>query len=194
MSQKRVKMAIMVGGKGRGSNMANLIGHAQSPDFPAEATLVIGTRPNTPALERAKEMDVETCVLNPKDDGYAEALLDVLKSNGIELIALAGFLFLLPIPVLQMLPNRVINIHPALLPKFGGKGMYGMHVHEAVIAAGEAESGCTVHHVTEQYDEGAPILQLRCPVEPYDTPETLATRVLELEHEAYPSAIRQLLS
>ena len=194
MSQQRVKMAIMVGGKGRGSNMANLIEHAKSPDFPAEATLVIGTRHNTPALQCAEEMGVPTCILDPKSETYAKDLVNELKVREIELLCLAGFLSLLPLSVLQLLPSRVINIHPALLPKFGGKGMYGMHVHEAVIAAGETESGCTVHYVSEQYDEGASLLQLRCPVEENDTPESLASRVLTLEHQAYPLAIRQLLS
>jgi phosphoribosylglycinamide formyltransferase-1 len=100
---------------------------------------------------------------------------------------------LLPEEVLAAFPNRVLNIHPALLPKFGGKGMYGMHVHEAVVAARETESGCTVHFVNEHYDEGAILHQRRCPVLPDDTPETLAARVLEQEHLAYPEAIQLVL-
>ena len=100
----------------------------------------------------------------------------------------------LPIEVLHRYPGRVLNIHPSLLPKFGGKGMYGHHVHEAVIAAHEPESGCTVHVVTENYDEGPIVLQLRCPVESGDSPDTLAARVLELEHRAYPLAIKKVIN
>jgi phosphoribosylglycinamide formyltransferase-1 len=99
----------------------------------------------------------------------------------------------LPLEVLSLFPNRVLNIHPALLPKFGGKGMYGHHVHEAVLAAGEAESGCSVHFVNERYDEGAVILQKVCPVLPDDTPDTLAARVLVLEHQAYPEALAKVI-
>ncbi|MFN3683119.1 MAG: formyltransferase family protein, partial [Fimbriimonadaceae bacterium] len=110
------------------------------------------------------------------------------------LVCLAGYMRLLPKEVLDSFPNRVLNIHPALLPKFGGKGMYGMRVHEAVLRAGEAESGCTVHLVNERYDEGPIVVQLRCPVLPDDTPETLAARVLELEHRAYPEAVRKVLA
>lgn len=113
--------------------------------------------------------------------------------RGADFICLAGFMKLLPSEVLRAFPNRVLNIHPALLPKFGGKGMYGHHVHEAVLAAGEKESGCTVHLVTDQYDEGEILVQLCCPVRATDTPESLAARVLELEHRAYPEAVRLLM-
>jgi phosphoribosylglycinamide formyltransferase-1 len=101
---------------------------------------------------------------------------------------------MVPAPVLAAFPDRIFNVHPALLPKFGGKGMYGMHVHEAVVAAGETESGCTVHLVNEHYDEGRILLQLRCPALPDDTPETLAARVLTLEHQAYVQALRDALN
>lgn len=101
---------------------------------------------------------------------------------------------LLPSEVLERYPNRVLNIHPALLPKFGGKGMYGMHVHKAVVEAEESESGCTVHYVNERYDEGAIILQLRCEVRPTDTPEDVAARVLKLEHKAFAEALALVMS
>lgn len=136
-------------------------------------------------------MGVRAAVIEPGED-YGARLLAELGS--CDWICLAGYLRLLPSEVLARFPNRVLNIHPALLPKFGGKGMYGQRVHEAVIAAGETESGCTVHYVNEQYDEGAIILQRRCPVEAVDTAETLAARVLEQEHLAYVEALAKLLT
>ena len=111
-------------------------------------------------------------------------------SEGPTLVCLAGFLRLLPEEVLRSRP--VLNIHPSLLPKFGGKGMYGLRVHEAVIQARETESGCTVHRVTPVYDEGEVVVQMRCPVMAEDTPESLAARVLELEQQAYPEAVRRI--
>jgi formyltetrahydrofolate-dependent phosphoribosylglycinamide formyltransferase len=185
------KLGIMVGPHGRGSNMAAIIEACQSGRLPAEVAVVIGSRAGSGALERAASMGVRTAVIEPGDD-YGTLLLSELGS--CDWICLAGYLRLLPSEVLTRFPNRVLNIHPALLPKFGGKGMYGQRVHEAVIAAGESESGCTVHYVNEQYDEGAIILQRRCPVEPGDTPETLAARVLEQEHLAYVEALAGLLT
>jgi folate-dependent phosphoribosylglycinamide formyltransferase PurN len=118
----------------------------------------------------------------------------VLGEAGANLICLAGYLRLLPTEVLEAFPGRVLNIHPALLPRHGGKGMYGMRVHEAVLASGDKETGASVHFVTERYDEGGVILQRRCNVEPGDTPETLAARVLREEHLAYVEAIRKVLN
>lgn len=154
----------------------------------AEIALVLASSESSPALERARELGIETDTI-PGGDDAGPALADLLNRRRIDAICLAGYLRLLPAEVLQAFPDRVLNIHPALLPKFGGKGMYGRHVHEAVLAAGESESGCTVHLVNEQYDEGAILIQLRCPVEPDDTPETLAARVLELEHRAFPKGL-----
>ena len=126
-------------------------------------------------------------------DAYGERLLTSLRGTRSEWICLAGFLRLLPTDVLGAFPRHVLNIHPALLPKFGGKGMYGAKVHAAVLEAGETESGCTVHYVTNHYDEGEIIVQRRCPVLPNDTPETLAARVLKEEHLAYVEALRKVL-
>jgi phosphoribosylglycinamide formyltransferase-1 len=110
------------------------------------------------------------------------------------MVVLAGFLWKIPANLVQAFPNRIINIHPALLPKYGGKGMYGHFVHEAVIAAGEIESGITIHYVNEKYDDGAPILQERCTITPDDTPESLAAKVLVLEHQWYPAIVERLLT
>lgn len=169
--------------------MAALAEACASDGFPARVAAVIAGAESA-ATERAREMGLAVSIVAP-GDYYGERLVEALE--GCELLCLAGFLRLLPSPVLEAFPRRVLNIHPSLLPKFGGKGMYGLRVHEAVLAAGESESGCTVHRVTEKYDEGEVLVQLRCPVVPGDTPETLAGRVLELEHRAYPEAVRKVL-
>lgn len=188
------RLGILVSGKGRGSNMANLIEACQDGRLPAEVGLVVAPREDTPAAERARAMGIPVISLSPKSEGFATALSATLHAYNITHVCLAGFMSMVPPNVLASYPDRIFNVHPALLPKFGGKGMYGMHVHEAVMAAGERESGCTVHLVNEHYDEGRILLQLRCPVDPDDTPETLAAKVLELEHQAYVQALQAQLS
>ena len=183
---------MFVGTKGRGSNMASLITACLSGDVPAEPALVVSTKPGTPAVLRAQALGVKVAAV-PKDDDYERNLLELLKEERIDVVCLAGYMFLLPLQVVRAYEGRILNIHPALLPKHGGKGMYGLHVHEAVIAAGETESGCSVHFVSERYDEGEVLLQKRCAVLPDDTPESLAERVLDLEHTAYPEALKMLV-
>ncbi len=180
------QVGILVGPKGRGSNMAAL--HAACVDgrVAAEIRVVIASTESSHALARAAELGLKTAVVPVGDD-----LLGALE--GCEVVCLAGYLRLLPPEVLAAFPDRILNIHPALLPKFGGKGMYGHFVHEAVLASGDSESGCTVHLVSEVYDEGRILVQKRCPVLPDDTPDTLAARVLELEHQAFPEALNQLV-
>lgn len=187
-------VAVLVGAKGRGTNMASILTACLSGYVPARPVLVVGAGPGSLALARAEALGVPTAVLRPKAPGYAGRLLGLLREHGADWVCLAGYMTLLPAEVVRAYPGRVLNIHPALLPRHGGKGMYGIRVHEAVIAAGDAESGCTVHRVTEEYDEGPAVLQRRCPVLPGDTPETLADRVLDLEAEAYPEALRLLLA
>jgi phosphoribosylglycinamide formyltransferase-1 len=174
--------------------MLSLINAGRAGAIPAEVVLVFGSNPDAPALAAAREAGVEVASFSDRQEDFGERLLATLRAHEIDLICLAGYLRLLPSGVLAAYPNRVLNIHPALLPRHGGKGMYGHHVHEAVLAAGDKESGCTVHFVTEKYDEGAVILQLSCPVRPDDTPESLAKRILALEHAAYPEAISRLLA
>lgn len=186
-------IAVLIGSQGRGSNMANLIQASRDRRMVADVSLVISPKADTPAVAVARDLGLEPVILPSKSEHYAEQLLAQLQEHRVGLICLAGYLTLLPVSVLQAFPGRVLNIHPALLPKFGGKGMYGMHVHQAVVAAGETESGATVHYVTEHYDEGAIIDQERCPVEPGDTPETLAARVLACEHRLYPRAVNKVL-
>jgi len=187
----RAKPGILIGPKGRGSNMMANARACADPEFPAEIQVVISPKEDTPAVLEARNFGLSVVVIPPDGDDYGQRLMDASKE--CELVCLAGFLRLLPSEVLAAFPRRILNIHPALLPKFGGKGMYGMRVHEAVLAAGELESGCSVHYVTEHYDEGEIILQRRVPVESGDTAESLAARVLEQEHLAFPEAIRKVL-
>ncbi len=172
--------------------MATLIAACLSGDVPALPSLVVSPADGTAAVLRAQALGVKVAVV-PKSEDYASLLSGLLREDRIDVICLAGYMFLLPVEVVRAYEGRIINIHPALLPKYGGKGMYGQHVHEAVIAAGETESGCSVHFVSEEYDEGAVLLQKKCPVLPDDTPETLADRVLDLEHTAYPEALKMLV-
>jgi phosphoribosylglycinamide formyltransferase-1 len=148
--------------------------------FPGDITAVIGTRADAPAILNAQALGLQIRISD-----HPETVLD-----GISLLCLAGYMRLLRPEAL--VERTVLNIHPALLPKFGGPGMYGMYVHQAVIDAGETESGCTVHRVTEYYDEGEIVLQRRVPVLPTDTAASLAARVLEAEHLAYPEAIQKI--
>jgi len=155
---------------------------------------VVGARDDAPAMHNARALGVDTAVVNPREfpdpDMYGDALLWVLQKAQPDLICLAGYMRLLPARVVQAYPMRIMNIHPALLPLFGGKGMYGLKVHQAVLESGMKVTGCTVHFVDEQYDTGPIILQRCVPIRSEDTPETLAARVLPVEHETYLEAIR----
>jgi phosphoribosylglycinamide formyltransferase-1 len=172
--------------------MAAIIRACQSGELPASVDVVIAPKEDIGAVETARSLRVPVAIVPPESEDYAEALLAALK--GCDVVCLAGYLRLLPETVLRAFPGRILNVHPALLPKFGGKGMYGMKVHEAVLEAGEKESGATIHLVDGHYDEGDILLQRRCPVLPDDTPETLAARVLVEEHKAYVEAIRRVLA
>lgn len=142
----------------------------------------------------AKDFEIETLVINRTSFYESEEIVEVLEQREIDLIVLAGFLWLVPAYLVQNFPNQIINIHPALLPKFGGKGMYGSNVHEAVKAAGEKESGITIHYVNEKYDEGGYIFKAACKIEESDSAPEIAQKVLTLEHEHFPKVIEKLLS
>ncbi len=188
------RLAILIGPKGRGSNLRALAEACASGELDAKVTLVVSPVPDSPAAQWTRTSGLPLAVL-PSDDGdYAARLLRLLKGAGATWVCLAGYTRLLPSEALGAYPNRVLNIHPALLPKFGGKGMYGGRVHRAVLESGDRESGCTVHFVNERYDEGEILLQQRCPVEPGDTPEALAARVLKLELRAYKEALRRAIA
>lgn len=188
-----IRIAILVSGHGRGSNMAAIIDACQRGEIDGQVVLVIGTRSEAPALQRAAEKGVPTRVISPRnlsEEEYAQRLLQALGEAQTDLVCLAGYMRLLPVPVVQAYAGRVMNIHPALLPLFGGKGMYGEHVHRAVLESGMKVSGCTVHFVDEHYDTGPIIVQRCVSVEEDDTWETLAARVLVQEHQAYVQAVK----
>lgn len=180
------RIAIIVGTKGRGSNMRAIIEACQFGVLNAEVALVIAPSESSPALAVAQELSTRTLALQ----NFDIELLTTLVRHDIDLVCLAGFMRLIPKNVVEAFEYRMLNIHPALLPKYGGKGMWGIKVHEAVIESGDKETGCTVHFVTERYDEGAILHQLKCPVLADDTPESLSARILELEHECYVQAIQ----
>jgi formyltetrahydrofolate-dependent phosphoribosylglycinamide formyltransferase len=192
-----VRIAVFVSGQGRGSNLQAILDACADGRIPGRVAVVIGTRAGAPALERAVAAGVDTAVVSPRqfaggEDEYGDALLSVLREHGVDLICLAGYMRLLPKNVVAAFRHRILNIHPALLPFFGGRGMYGHHVHEAVVESGMQVTGCTVHLVDEEYDRGPILLQTVVPVLPDDTAETLAARVLPAEHNTYVEAIRMV--
>lgn len=180
-------MRVAVCVSGRGSNLEALL-TALASDPVAVVALVLSHRADAPALERARARGIPAVSLRHHDD--PAEWLGLLERHAIELVVLAGYLKLVPEPVVRRYEGRIINIHPALLPDFGGPGMYGARVHRAVLAAGVPVSGATVHVVTAEYDRGPILAQARVPVRPGDTPETLAARVLEVEHQLLPAVVR----
>ena len=183
---------IVLFASGAGSNAENIIRYF-SDSRELEFPFVISNRLDAGVHERVKNWNIPSYVFK-KSDFEDGKVLEFLQDNAIDIIVLAGFLLKIPENLLKAYPDRIINIHPALLPKFGGKGMYGSHVHEAVVAAGETESGITIHYVNENYDEGAIIFQAKCPVFPTDSPADVAARVHALEYEYYPLIIGEIAS
>jgi phosphoribosylglycinamide formyltransferase-1 len=196
MADKLRRLAVFC--SGTGSNFRALQVAIVERRMPAEIVLCLSNRSQCGAFEFAEEHGIETLHLSEKQFGsfeeFEEAMVRALKARGIDFILLAGYMRKVPLAVVAAFTDRMMNIHPALLPKFGGEGMYGIHVHAAVIAAGETESGATVHMVNEEYDKGRIVLQRKVPVLPEDTPELLAERVLECEHALYPDALEKLLA
>lgn len=178
---------------GSGSNAENIIRYFVEHET-VRVSLVISNRSNAFVLERSKKLGVSCEVfLREEWSGDGANVLAALHKYSIDFVVLAGFLAHIPDALLQAYPNRIINIHPSLLPKYGGKGMYGDHVHEAVVAAGEKESGITIHYLNERYDEGEVVLQATCPVTLEDTPHDVAQKVHALEYEHYPRVVEELL-
>lgn len=182
---------------GGGTNLQSLIDASRSGKLSGEIVLVVSSKSKAYGLERAKEADIDTFVFKvknyPTPEEAATDLLEMLEEYKVEYIALAGYLKLLPVEIVRKYESRISNIHPALLPKFGGRGMYGYYVHEAVLAAGEKESGATVHLVDEIFDHGRILIQEKVPVYPDDTPDSLAARTLKVEHKIYPEALENLI-
>jgi phosphoribosylglycinamide formyltransferase 1 len=186
------KKNIVIFASGSGSNAQRLLEHFEHHPH-IQIVALFSNNPDAYALQRAQNFGVPTAVFDRASLKAGEVQQQVAAYNP-DLIVLAGFLWLLPAAFVQAFPHKIINIHPALLPKFGGKGMHGQHVHQAVLEANEVETGITIHYVNEHYDEGAPIFQDRCPVEPQDTAETIAARVLTLEHRHLPRVVEELLT
>jgi phosphoribosylglycinamide formyltransferase-1 len=189
-----LNIAVMVSGSG--SNLEAIFQAAQEGNLPgANVVLVVSSRRDAYALERARKYGVKSTVIDPRDfpddASFQEAIVGALARARIDVICLAGYLRKLGKKLIHQFQGRILNIHPALLPKFGGPGMYGRRVHEAVLAAGEKESGCSVHIVDEEFDQGPVLAQERVPVLLGDTPERLAERVLEQEHRLYPRVLRE---
>ena len=185
-----VRIAILA--SGNGSNAENLI--LQQPSDLLQYPLIITDNAQAGVLQRAKRLGVATHVFSRADFREGSAVLQLLQDEKIDAIVLAGFLSRIPQNIIEHYPSRIINIHPALLPRFGGKGMYGHFVHEAVLAAGEVVSGITIHYVDAEYDHGSTLCQATCPVYPsVDTPDSLAERIHHLEHLYYPVAVRQMV-
>jgi len=191
------RIAILVSGRhGRGSNMQAIAAACASGQISGQVAVVIGNAADSPALARAREIGLPTQAIPYRgitsrigEEFYSDALRLALDNAQTDLVCLAGYMRIVPDTVVAEYPGRMMNIHAALLPAFGGQGMYGHHIHEAVLAYGAKVSGCTVHFVDEHYDTGPIILQSAVPVEENDTPETLAARVLATEHETYPRAV-----
>lgn len=191
-----MSLRLAVFASGGGSNLQALIDRFNKADSPLlRVALVISDRQDAGALARARAAGIEAMhiqVTGRPADLSTREMLAALEFADIDLIALAGYLRLVPVAILRRYPDRIVNIHPALLPKHGGKGMFGSNVHRAVLAAGEQVSGATVHYVNENYDEGRIIAQREVPVLPDDTAESLAARVLAVEHVLYPDALEQV--
>lgn len=196
MTEMKARIAVFLSGSG--SNLQALIDASKSGKLSGTIEWVVSNKAKAFGLERARNEQIETFVYKLKNyinkDAAADDLLIKLLERKIDYIALAGYLKLLPHTVINAYRHRIVNIHPALLPKYGGKGMYGHHVHEAVIASGDTESGPTIHLVDEIYDHGQILEQAKVPVLPGDTPESLAARVLKEEHTLYPKVLNKLIN
>lgn len=183
---------IAVFASGSGSNAENLANYfAEKPDI--TVSCILCNSPKAFVLERAKNLNIPSFLFNRDDFYNSTKVLDYLADNDIDFIVLAGFLWLIPENLVKQYPNKIVNIHPALLPNYGGKGMYGMKVHETVIANKDSKSGISIHMVNEKYDEGSIVFQAECKIEEGDTPESLANKVHELEYKHFPEVIEQLV-
>ena len=184
---------IAIFGSGGGSNAQAIIDHFDSHST-IKVGLIVSNKAEAFILQRAQKHDIPNLVITKSDFKNPDEVLKLLSEHKIDLIVLAGFLLLIPGYLVKAFPNQIINIHPALLPKFGGKGMYGMNVHKAVAEAGEEKSGPTIHYVNEKYDEGNIIAQFEVELEKDDSAESISKKVLALEHKHYPQVIEDLLT
>jgi phosphoribosylglycinamide formyltransferase-1 len=186
-------LKVAVFASGNGSNAQRIIEYFSNHAF-ISIDIILCNKPDAYVMTRAKALGVPALHFSRHSFYQTNEIPDLLLARGIDYIVLAGFLWLIPQNLLNAYPGKIINIHPALLPRFGGKGMFGMKVHETVIASGEQESGITVHYVDDRYDEGAIIFQAKCPVEEGDTPEMLAAKIHVLEHRFFPEVIEKIVT
>ena len=187
-----LKKRIAIFASGSGSNAQKIMEHfKRSAD--AEVVLVLTNNPNAYVLQRADNFEIPTHIFSNTEFYKTDNVIRLLKNLQVDLVVLAGFLWLVPPALLSAFPNKVINIHPALLPKYGGKGMYGDHIHKAVLEAGEEESGITIHFVNENYDEGEILNQSKFRIDPGDTLEVIKFKIQQLEHHHFPRVIEGLL-
>ncbi len=183
---------IAIFASGSGTNAENLIRFFRTSQF-GDVRVVLTNRSDAGVLDRAQSLNVESLVFTREQFYSSQEVLDLLIERDIEYIALAGFLWLVPAYLLLPFENKIVNIHPALLPKYGGKGLYGSRVHKAVIEAGELESGITIHYVNPEYDEGDIIFQAQCKIDSDESPDSLARKIHELEYEFFPKVVENLL-
>lgn len=183
---------IVIFASGSGSNAENLIRFFQNNPN-GSVIQVLTNNPSAKVLDRCKKLKISALSFNSFSFTKSNDVLNLLQSNNPDLIVLAGFLWKIPTNILDAYPGKIINIHPALLPKYGGKGMFGMNVHRAVVENKESKTGITIHYVNENYDEGAIIFQKECDVLPTDTPEDVASKIHNLEMEYFPKVVEQLL-
>lgn len=183
---------IAIFASGTGTNAGKIIEYfKENPNI--RVVLVVSNKATAPVLNLADQHGIEKMVIRRRSFYETEGLLGELRKRKVDFIVLAGFLWLIPEYLVRAYEKRMVNIHPALLPKYGGRGMYGMHVHQAVKAAGESASGITIHYVDEHYDEGSIVFQASCPLEPEDEPEDIARKVQRLEHQHFAPVVEQLV-
>lgn len=192
-SEKKNDKKIVILASGTGSNAAKIIDYFRESSV-ANVSLLISNNPNAGALDKAVDRDVPILILDRKEFFSDDSMIKFLKSEHIDLIVLAGFLWLIPEKLIDAFPNKIINVHPALLPKYGGKGMYGMAVHKAVVEAKEKESGITIHYVNKNFDEGEIIFQSKCALSENETPDSLAEKIHYLEHLHFSKVIESILT
>ena len=183
---------IAIFASGNGTNAENIIRYF-ADNNKIKPVIVVSNRKEAFVHQRAKNLGIPSCVFSRNEFEEGTIIVEKLREYRVDFVVLAGFLLKISQPLLDAFPNRMVNIHPALLPKFGGKGMYGSHVHRAVVEASERESGITIHYVNENYDEGAVIFQASCKVLPNDTPDNVAQKVQELECEYYAAVVERVI-
>ena len=187
-----MKIRIAIFASGSGSNAQKIMEHFKR-NADAEVVIILTNNPQAYVLQRADNFEIPSHIFNRQEFYQTDEVINLLKNLQVDLIVLAGFLWLVPPALLNAFPNKIINLHPALLPKYGGKGMYGDNVHKAILAAGEEESGITIHFVNEQFDEGEVIHQSRFKIEPSDNLEMVKFKGQQLEHQHFPKVIENLL-